>query len=46
VQIAKKKRPVFKAMVEKLADADGRSLASFIERLIEAANAAQKPKKP
>jgi uncharacterized protein (DUF1778 family) len=43
-------KPSVKAMVEKLAEADGRSLASFVERLIEAANAAgteiKKPKKP
>lgn len=34
-------------MVERLADADGRSLANYVERLIEAAEeAAQKGKKP
>jgi hypothetical protein len=34
-------------MVERQADADGRSLASYVERLIEAADeAAQKRKKP
>jgi uncharacterized protein (DUF1778 family) len=43
-------KPSTKAMIERLADADGRSLASFLERLIEAANAgaeqapASKPK--
>jgi len=35
------------AMVERLADADGHSLANYVERLIEAAEeAAQKAKKP
>jgi uncharacterized protein (DUF1778 family) len=38
-------KPSVKAMAEKLARADGRSLASFLERLIEAAHAAQKPSK-
>jgi uncharacterized protein (DUF1778 family) len=33
-------KPSVKTMVEKLAEADGRSLASFIERLIEAADGA------
>lgn len=36
-------KPSVKAMAERLADADGRSLASFLERLIEAAHAAAKP---
>jgi hypothetical protein len=39
-------KPSIKAMVERLADADGRSLANYVERLIEAAEeAAQKGKK-
>jgi predicted HicB family RNase H-like nuclease len=39
-------KPSVKAMVERLADADGRSLANYVERLIEAAEeAAQKGKK-
>jgi hypothetical protein len=34
-------------MVERLADTDGRSLANYVERLIEAVEeAAQKDKKP
>jgi uncharacterized protein (DUF1778 family) len=40
-------KPSIKAMVERLADADGRSLANYVERLIEAADeAAQKGQKP
>lgn len=40
-------KPSVKAMVERLAKADGRSLANYVERLIEAAEeAAQKGKKP
>jgi predicted HicB family RNase H-like nuclease len=41
-------KPSVKTMVERLADADGRSLASYVERLIEAANEAERPtgKKP
>jgi predicted HicB family RNase H-like nuclease len=40
-------KPSVKAMVARLADADGRSLANYVERLIEAAEAtAQKGKKP
>jgi predicted HicB family RNase H-like nuclease len=33
-------KPSVKAMIERLADADGRSLANYIERLIEAAGEA------
>jgi predicted HicB family RNase H-like nuclease len=40
-------KPSVKAMIERLADADGRSLANYIERLIEAAEeAAQRGKTP
>jgi predicted HicB family RNase H-like nuclease len=40
-------KPSVKAMVERLAVADGRSLANYVERLIEAADeAAQRDKKP
>lgn len=33
-------KPSVKAMVERLADADGRSLANYVERLIQAADEA------
>jgi predicted HicB family RNase H-like nuclease len=40
-------KPSVKAMVERLAAADGRSLANYVERLIEAAEeTAQRDKKP
>jgi predicted HicB family RNase H-like nuclease len=40
-------KPSIKAMIERLAEADGRSLANYVERLIEtAAGAAQKDKTP
>ncbi len=39
-------KPSVKTMVERLAEADGRSLASYVERLIEAAEeASQRDKK-
>lgn len=40
-------KPSVKAMLERLAEADGRSLANYVERLIEtAAEAAQKDNAP
>lgn len=40
-------KPSVKAMVERQADAEGRSLANYVERLIEAADeASRKGKKP